>query len=211
MNRTTIDWKNPREGWELTHRWNPVIGCKHGCSYCYAERMNHRFKWIPIWTEPRFFMKRLLNPYKIKKPGIVFVGSICDLFGDWIDRRWIREVINICKISPWHKFMFLTKNPKRYFEFEFPDNCWLGCTVTQIDGLEDLELIHYMNKLSDYNKTFLSAEPILGAFKGKVQIKTDLVIVGAMTGIRPVIPKSDWIQSIIHDNIYYKENIRKYL
>ena len=35
MNRTKIEW--------CTHTWNPVTGCFHGCTYCYARRIAERF------------------------------------------------------------------------------------------------------------------------------------------------------------------------
>lgn len=35
MNRSRIEW--------CDHTWNPVTGCQHGCSYCYARRMTARF------------------------------------------------------------------------------------------------------------------------------------------------------------------------
>jgi hypothetical protein len=52
MNRTKIDWKNPKEGWRLDMTWNPIVGCRHGCNYCYARRMNDRFQWIANWNDP---------------------------------------------------------------------------------------------------------------------------------------------------------------
>ena len=51
MNKTKIEW--------CDYTWNPVVGCKTGCDYCYAERMNKRFKWIKDWKEPEFFPERL--------------------------------------------------------------------------------------------------------------------------------------------------------
>ena len=35
MNKTDIEWC------DMT--WNPVVGCKHGCEYCYARRYAKRF------------------------------------------------------------------------------------------------------------------------------------------------------------------------
>lgn len=35
MNRSKIEW--------CDHTWNPVTGCRHNCSYCYARRMAARF------------------------------------------------------------------------------------------------------------------------------------------------------------------------
>jgi len=39
----------------------------------------------------------------------------------------------------------------------------------------------------------------------------ELVIVGADTSPKPIVPKKKWIDSIKHDNIHYKNNIKKYL
>ena len=35
MNRSKIEW--------CDHTWNPVTGCRHDCSYCYARKMTARF------------------------------------------------------------------------------------------------------------------------------------------------------------------------
>lgn len=35
MNRSKIEW--------CDHTWNPITGCRHNCSYCYARRMTARF------------------------------------------------------------------------------------------------------------------------------------------------------------------------
>ena len=35
MNKTKIEWCDAT--------WNPVVGCKHGCDYCYAKRIAARF------------------------------------------------------------------------------------------------------------------------------------------------------------------------
>jgi protein gp37 len=201
MNKTTIDWP-----WKPLWTWNPVVGCKHGCSYCYARRMNQRFKYIPKWEDPQVFEERFDEPAYLKKPSNIFVGSMCDLFGAWVPRPWIREVIRVCERIPRHTFMFLTKNPARYAEFDFPENCWLGVTATKWTDVIYWPWIHKSNK------KFLSAEPLLGEFlTTELKCLFDLVIVGAMTGPGAVIPKKEWIDSIQHPNIFYKDNIKKYL
>lgn len=39
LHRSKIEW--------CTHTWNPVTGCLHGCTYCYARRFIDRFKPQP--------------------------------------------------------------------------------------------------------------------------------------------------------------------
>ena len=63
--------------------------------------------------------------------------------------------------------------------------------------------------LSDKNFTFISAEPLLGSFKGASLMGIDLIIVGAMTGKNAVVPERTWIETIKHKNIFYKDNILK--
>ena len=35
MNKTKIDWAD--------YTWNPITGCRHNCSYCYARKQSQRF------------------------------------------------------------------------------------------------------------------------------------------------------------------------
>jgi len=187
--------------------WNIVVGCKNACWYCYAKRMNDRFKWIPKWNEPQIFIKRLGEPSKIKKPSKIFVCSMSDLFGDWIPKEIIEEVIKVAKDNPRHTFQFLTKNPKRYSEFNFPENCWLGITI---DGTENKIVaqnkISYLERKNNYR--FISFEPLLGDVS-YLSYDVNLVIIGAQTGPKAIKPKQKWIDSIRHSNIFYKNNIIK--
>ena len=203
MNKTKIDWPG------LTHTWNPVVGCRKGCSYCYAKKMNNRFKWIKKWDEPEFFIDRLIKPALVKKPSKAFVGSICDLFGEWVDKTWIWQILDVVRQNEHHEFMFLTKNPKRYREFNFPKNSWLGATIeSETYYKRYFEIVKYSNT---HVKKFISIEPILSDFyDGRFQ-GLDLVIVGAMTGAGAVKPEKGWIDSITHPNTFYKNNIKKYL
>ncbi|MBS7653808.1 DUF5131 family protein [Candidatus Bathyarchaeota archaeon] len=54
-----------------------------------------------------------------------------DMWGDWVPREWIEGVLRVVRSKPRSKFFFLTKNPKRYLEFEnmFSDNVMLGVTL----------------------------------------------------------------------------------
>jgi len=162
--------------------------------------MNTRFKWIKKWMEPVFFEDRLQEPRTKKKHCNIFVGSMCDLFGDWVPHLWISRVLRVVEQNPQHTFIFLTKNPRRYRDFDIPQNCYLGMTVT--NGRDVENKIHHF--LTIDSRTFLSIEPLLGGFEDGVPQGVGLVIVGAMTGPGAVKPKREWIESIKHPNIYFK-------
>jgi len=203
MNKTKIEWTN--------YTWNPVVGCKHNCWYCYGKRIAKRFFKDNPNYEPKFYPERLNEPYKLKKPSKIFVCSMADLFGDWVSRKWIEAVIKVAKDNPQHTFQFLTKNPKRYLEFEFLKNCWLGITI---DGTEEKMIaqkkIEYLCEKRT-NHTFISFEPLLGSMALLDISRINWIIVGAMTGPKAIKPKKEWIDSIKHPNIFYKNNIKKYL
>jgi protein gp37 len=205
LNKTKIDWPG------LEYTLNPVVGCKTDCLYCYAKRMNDRFKWIPKWDDPQWFPERLNELYRIKKPSRIFIGSMCDLFGGWIRSTYIQQVIETTKLYLQHEYMFLTKYPNRYSEFEndFGENCWLGVTVEQFND-RNYERLMDMSEVKTRAKKFISIEPLLGELNINLE-NYDLVIVGAMTGPDAIKPEKDWIESIKHDNIHYKQNIKKYL
>lgn len=136
-----------------------------------------------------------------KRQRNIFVGSMADIFGEWVPDRWIREVFNSCEAAPQHNYLFLTKNPGRYMalhhygELPLKDNMWYGTTVTDPDT-------EYMGQDGMYEfHTFLSIEPILADFGeiGAGSYIPEWIIVGAETGSRKdkVIPRREWIENIV--------------
>jgi protein gp37 len=142
-----IDWTD--------YTYNPVTGCLHNCDYCYVKRLKD------YDMRPNFHADRLGDVDRLKVPSKIFVCSTGDLFGDWVPADWIYFVLQEVKKHPEHIFQFLTKNPKRYNEFEFPANCWLGTTV---DGTErTIKNIYQMITSVPHDKVkFISFEPLLG-------------------------------------------------
>ena len=124
---------------------------------------------------------------------------MADLFGDWVPDEWIQEVFETCKKAPQHKYLFLTKNPKRLCELANMDklpadnNFWYGSTVTSKNSLR------YPGRFKD--NTFLSIEPLLEPLDAGLGSfgNAKWIIIGAETGNRKdkIVPKREWIENII--------------
>lgn len=201
MNKTKIDW--------CTHTVNPVVGCTYGCTYCYARRLNNRFKWIEDWNKPQFYPKRL-EELKSKRPKIIFMNSMSDI-ADW-EEGWIQATFKAIEENPQHIYLFLTKRLKEaYRDIKYPTNIWLGNTITR-----QKDFIREYGRPLGANR-FYSIEPILEPIRIPQMNIPKWVIVGAETGNRKgkVIPKKEWIMDIKEQcrnagvPLFMKESLRK--
>lgn len=109
--------------------WNPVTGCTKvspGCKHCYAEGVAERFwaKQYPPnadgsprrFTDIRCHPERLEQPLRWRKPRMVFVNSMSDLFHEDVPDDFIYEVWRVMAACPQHTFQVLTKRPERMRE-----------------------------------------------------------------------------------------------
>ena len=159
-NKTKIDWAdstwNPVTGC--------LHGCEYCYARAIANRFkgvrenetpadadgNSKVLYAPCWKRtkagkrvdapypygfaPTFHQYKLDEPQHWKKPRTIFVCSMADLFGEWVPDEWIIEVLNACREAPQHRYLFLTKNPKRYIKLlssdllPDDDNFWYGAT-----------------------------------------------------------------------------------
>jgi protein gp37 len=133
---------NGGRGIEWTdYTWNPVGGCLHRCRWqmpdgsiarCYAEDIANRVaqKTYVHGFEHHYWNPHLLQePLKVKKASRIFLDSMSDLMGAWVDADHIEQVLEICRQAPQHNFQLLTKNAPRLLEFKFPSNVWVGVSA----------------------------------------------------------------------------------
>ena len=80
--------------------WNPVTGCTKispGCAHCYAERMARRLKAMGQPNYARGFEVTLHEaalelPLQWRKPQMIFVNSMSDLFHEDVPTEFILRV-----------------------------------------------------------------------------------------------------------------------
>lgn len=199
MLKSRIEWvKNPdgTQGYTI----NPVKGlcpmdCKdnQGKSYCYARKLYRRFKWNP---EIRFDLTIEVP----KKPSRIFVGSTMELFGDWIQPNWLKLIFQACRDFPEHTYIFLTKQPQNLMQWEFPKNCWIGVTATNLKQYR--EACIGLSTIKARVK-FLSIEPLLEYIPMQptyepVSDFCNWLIIGQLTPVKKAtMPKIQWVEEIV--------------
>lgn len=163
---------------------------------------------FPAGFEPTFHPYRLRMISDKQKPANIFVSSMGDLFGEWVPLEWIIAVFDACKAAPWHNYLFLTKNPKRYEELSRQgilveqDNFWYGTRISENTEAFSSERYH----------TFICMEP-LGPFAEDYPIPpTEWIILGYedLLPSKRNMPKRSWADSIISRKgdipVYMKKN-----
>jgi protein gp37 len=121
-------------------------------------------------------------PLSWKKPRMVFVNSMSDLFHEAVPLEFIQRVFKVMENAHWHSFQVLTKRSDRLLELsallEWPENVWMGVSV------ENNDVVHRIDHLRDTvaHVKFLSLEPLLGPIPDLNLYGIDWVIVGGESG-----------------------------
>ena len=135
-------------------------------------------------------------PLTWKKPKIIFVNSMSDLFHKDVPLKFIQSVFDTMSLAHWHIFQVLTKRSERLKEISgeltWADNIWMGVSVENRD---------YEYRINDLRETgarvkFLSLEPLLGSLREVSFVGIDWIIVGGESGpgARPM--KKSWVKAI---------------
>ena len=209
MADTSIEWTDAT--------WNPVAGCSiitSGCTNCYAMRMAARLDAIGlekysgltrksggrhVWTGKISLDESALNtPLRWRKPRMIFVNSMSDLFHPDVPVEFITRVWASMAAAPQHTYQVLTKRPERMREVlgqiastPLP-HVWLGTTV------EDSQVL---SRLDDLRATpsiirFVSFEPLIGSVKSANLSNIHWAIVGGESGPRSRTMNPKWVEEI---------------
>jgi protein gp37 len=193
---STIEWT------EMT--WNPVTGClkvSQGCKHCYAERMAKRLHAMGAVRyrngfEPTLHEDLVDLPKRWKKPRVIFVNSMSDLFQEDVPDDFIRRVFATMRACRQHTFQILTKRSDRLKKLGktllWTENIWMGVSV------EDARVMGRITDLASVpaHIRFLSCEPLIGPLENLSLKDIHWVIVGGESGpgARPM--KREWVESI---------------
>src|SRR5580698_105990 len=207
MSESSIEWTDAT--------WNPVAGCTvltAGCTNCYAMRMAARLEAMGtpkyrgltrksgqryVWTgKVSLDEAALAAPLGWRKPRLIFVNSMSDLFQDAVPTEFIRRVWATMEATPNHTYQILTKRPERMAvlsnELLLLPNVWLGTSVENADVLERLDHL----RATRAAVRFVSFEPLIGSVAGADLTGIHWAIVGGESGPRARPISTDWIDEI---------------
>tara|TARA_R110002049_G_scaffold300359_1_gene491143 strand:- start:723 stop:1436 length:714 start_codon:yes stop_codon:yes gene_type:complete len=196
MAQSSIEWT------EMT--WNPTTGCNkvsQGCKHCYAEIMSRRLKAMGVEKYKNGFEittheEALDIPYTWKKPRIVFVNSMSDLFHEKVPLEFIQKTFKVMNDCSQHTFQVLTKRSERLKELSdkltWTDNIWMGTSI------EDEKVLFRKDNLVECgaNVKFLSLEPLIGPLPNLELSGIDWAIVGGESGPGARDLKEEWVIEI---------------
>ena len=181
--------------------WNPITGCTKcsaGCEHCYAATLAKRLKAMgnvryKNGFEVTVHRDLFTRPLEWKKPKMIFVNSMSDIFQEKISEEDILQLFEIMNKAHWHTFQVLTKRPDRLVDLSsqinWTPNIWMGVTVENTCALERLAKL----KRCGAKIKFVSAEPLLESINQIDLNGIDWLIVGGESGAgcRPLEKK--WV------------------
>ncbi|MGI8655878.1 MAG: DUF5131 family protein [Pyrinomonadaceae bacterium] len=184
--------------------WNPVTGCTKispGCKHCYAERLALRLQAMGQRNYANGFALTLQEqalelPLRWKKPQVIFVNSMSDLFHKSVPADFISRVFDVMRRAHWHRFQILTKRSDRLLtlnsKLEWQPNIWMGVSVENQDYTFRID---HLRQTGAHTK-FLSLEPLLGPLPNLDLAGIDWAIVGGESGPGSRVMSESWVTDI---------------
>lgn len=209
--------------------WNPIVGCSicsPGCHHCYAMAMARRLKGVALaklsrgedpgrlrhyievigedgrWNgKMRLVPGALSDPSRWKRPKVIFVNSMSDLFHDNLPVEDIQKVCEVMREVPQHTYQVLTKRAARMRDLlsgplreyaELPQIWWGTSVENKKHGLPRIEEL----RQAPATTRFLSIEPLLEDL-GPVDLNgIHWVIAGGESGASARPMEADWVRAI---------------
>ncbi len=144
---STIEWTSAT--------WNPLRGCScvsPGCAKCYACGIAARFSRPglpferfasmtpngPRWTGKIVVVESALEePIRWKKPRVIFVNSMSDLFHENLPEDDICRIFDVMHRAPQHTYQILTKRSQRLADLsptlDWAPHIWMSVSVENAD------------------------------------------------------------------------------
>jgi protein gp37 len=180
--------------------WNPTSGCTKvspGCDRCYAERITLRFpRSFPNGFNLTLRPDALDIPLHWRRPRLIFVNSMSDLFHAEVPEDHISLVFDVMQRTPQHTYQILTKRAQRLASLatrlEWPKNVWMGVSV---ETEQYTWRIDYLRRVPAAVR-FVSAEPLLAPLANLNLDGIDWLIAGgeSQSGCRPA--SLDWFRDL---------------
>jgi protein gp37 len=226
--RSAIEWTQTT--------WNPVTGCDRislGCDHCYALTLAARLKAMGqakyqtdghlLTSGPGFGVMvheaTLTEPLTWRRPRLIFVNSMSDLFHARVPTAFIAEVFAVMAAADQHTYQVLTKRPARMARLlaaeafgarvaaallqhrRHRDGLGLGWPLPNVWLGVSIETDAYTWRADRLRQIpaavrFLSCEPLLGPLPSLDLTGIDWVICGGESGPghRPVDPA--WVREL---------------
>ena len=188
--------------------WNPVTGCTKlspGCDNCYAERFSERFRnvrghYFRSGFDLTLRPERLEQPFGWKRPRMIFVNSMSDLFHKRVPTQYISRVFDVMERADHHVYQILTKRSsvlrnfvnQRYGNGRAPAHIWLGVSVESPKFKVRLEHLQQTSAAV----RFVSFEPLLERMGDLSLTGISWAIVGGESGhgARPIQVR--WVREL---------------
>ena len=136
---------------------------------CYAKTIAERIarnSYVHGFEHHYWRPHALRDPLRLKDSAGIFVGSMADLFGHWVPREQIDQVLEVMSDAHWHTFQTLSKYPLHLPEFDFPPNVWVGVSLPAGHQMSATgaarALSAYLRHMEEIDASvrFLSIEPL---------------------------------------------------
>lgn len=187
--------------------WNPISGCRaRNCAVrirlgkCWAEKQSLRMRGRHGYDlrepfKPTFHRDKLEIPLKWKKPRRIAACYMGDIGFAYLND--LGAVLAVVRLTPRHRYYFLSKFPSNLLNVFFPQNAWVGTTINcQEDIYRMLHLRLMLCKIR-----FLHFEPIYDeisfdqTFMGRLS-EIDWFVLGSQTNPE-FQPKREWVEGLL--------------